>query len=171
MTKPNVAHDLYAQTNAAKLLLQQYASILGDDDAAKSDMVEGETNLDEAIARAAARILEIEALEAAIKDVIQGAQTRLKRLQDQRDLLRTSLSVALEVAGRKRMETPLATISLRPVPPKVEITDEAVIPAQYWKRAEPTVDKRKILDALKDEQVVPGAVLSNGGVTISVSKG
>lgn len=166
-----IAHTLFAQTAAAKNLLAQYATILGEDDVAKSDLVEGETNLHEAIERAAVRIIEIDALEASLKDVISGAQKRLKRLQDQRDLLRTSMAVALEVAGQKRIETAIATISLRPVPAKVEITDEAAIPSQFWTRAEPTINKRAVLQALKEEQVVPGAVLGNGGATVSVTKG
>ena len=65
----NVAHDLYRQTEAAKMVLAQYADILGDDAQAKADTVEGETNLKEAIEKALARVIEIDALEDSIKGI------------------------------------------------------------------------------------------------------
>jgi hypothetical protein len=62
----------------------------------------------------------------------------------------------------------IATLTRKPVPPKVQILDEAAIPSQFWKRADPALDKKAIGDALKAKQDVPGATLSNGGETISL---
>lgn len=170
MDKQDTAYALYTQTNAAKTLLAQYQTILGEDAEAKADLVEGQTSLNEAIEQAVARTVEIDALEASLKDVIGNAQKRLKRLQDQRELLRTGIATAMEIAGKKRVETAIATVSLRPVPPKVEITDETLVPTQFWRRADPALDRRAILEALKAKQDVPGALLSNGGSAITVLK-
>jgi len=170
MDKQDAGHALYTQTNAAKTLLAQYHTILGEDTEARADLVEGQTSLNEAIEQAVARTVEIDALEASLKDVIGNAQKRLKRLQDQRELLRTGIATAMEIAGKKRVETAIATVSLRPVPPKVEITDETLVPTNFWRRADPALDRKAILDALKAKQEVPGATLSNGGSAISVTK-
>jgi hypothetical protein len=66
---------------------------------------------------------------------------------------------------------PLCTITRKAVPPKAQITDEAQIPSRFWKRADPTLDKKAILDALKDKEIIPGAVLSNGTETVQVKWG
>ena len=65
-------------------------------------------------------------------------------------------------AEMRKMELPQATISLRAVPPKAEITDEALVPSKFWKAQDPKLDKKAVLDALKGKEDVPGASLSNG---------
>lgn len=171
MGKPqNLVHDILRETEAARNLLAQYADILGDDATAKADAVEGETDLNETLTRALARIAEIDGLETGIAAILENAKKRLDRLQKQRDLLRTAIATALEISGRDKLETPVATVALKRVPPKVEIVDEALIPSAYWKRQDPKLDRQAIAKALKDEIEVPGALLGNGGLTIQVTK-
>ncbi len=164
-----VAYSVLKQTEAARLIIAQYADILGDDDQARADTIEGETSLVEAIGNAVARIAEIDALEIGINQIIQHAQMRLKRLQAQRDLLRTSIGTALEVAELPKLETALGTVALKKVPPKVEIIDEQKIPDRFWKRADPSLNKKAIADALKAKEDVPGAVMGNGSLTIAIT--
>ena len=161
-------HELYRQIEAARVLVANFRDVLGDDAQATADMVEGETDLPAAIERALNRIGEIEILETGLEAKLADMKARCDRLKQQREMLRTSLTVALEVAQLKKLETPLATISLKTVPPKCEIIDEAAIPAKYWKPQEPKLDKKAVLDALKAKEEVPGALLSNGGTSIQV---
>lgn len=168
--KVSAAHSLHSEIEAARVLLATYPDIFGDDAVARADAVEGETNLREAIGIGLARIIELEAMEDAIGIVEDNLKARKARFAVQKENLRTSLTVALELAelpGNK-METPLATIALQRVPPRLAITDEAAIPSKFWKAQEPKLDKAAIKSALKDKELVPGAQLDNGSVTCQI---
>jgi hypothetical protein len=167
----SIVHDVMRETEAARMLLAQYHDILGDDNQAKADAVEGQTTLIEAMTGAISRVVEIDALEAGLEQVIERAKARMKRLQDQRDLLRASIAVGMEVAGLRKLETALGTVAVKPVPPKVEIIDETQIPDRFWKRQDPKLDKKALGDALKAKEDVPGAMLGNGGATIQLTFG
>jgi hypothetical protein len=164
----NVAFHLRRETEAARALVASLADVLGDDAELAADTIEGETNLQEVIRSALGRIVELDTMTEGIKVTQDALASRKARLEKQREMIRESLAVALEVACIKKMETPLATISLRAVPPRVEVIDESAIPATYWKPQEPRLDRKAVLDALKDKRDVPGATLSNGGMAVTI---
>ena len=159
--------DLTIEAAAAQALIANYRDVLGDDEEAVVDLVEGETGLLEAISAAVARIAEIDALSAGIKDHIASIQGRKRRLEGQADMLRAAIGSAMAQADLKRAETACGTVSRRATPAKAVVIEEADIPAGFWK-SEPKLDKRALLDALKSGDDVPGATLSNGGETISI---
>lgn len=159
--------ELKEQTQLARGLLQTFASVLEDDEQAAADMIEGETSLDEAMAKAVKRIAELEAMDTALAIMAEQISARRSRLKAQCDSLRTAITISLEATNTKRLELPFATVSRRAVAPKAQIVTEAEIPSQFWKRADPKVDMRALLAALK-EGPVPGAELSNGSETISI---
>lgn len=167
--RKSVSHQLHQEIEAARVLLTNYRDVLGDDAQATADMVEGETNLHYVLNKAVGRIVEIDALAAGLDAALANLGARKQRLQEQKDNLRALLVVAMELAATKRLETPLATVSLKPVPPKVEIINEADVPSKYWKAQDPKLDKKALLDALKAKEQVPGAVLGNGGATIQIT--
>lgn len=144
------------------------ADVIGDDEELAADTVEGETDLQEAMTAAVARVAAIETMTDAIKAAQDRLAARKARLEKQAGLIRESLAVALEVAGMRKFETGLATVSLRATPPKVELIDESAIPARFWKPSDPRLDRKAVLDALKAKEVVPGATLSNGGASVSI---
>jgi len=159
--------DLREQTHAARALLSTFADVLADDEQAQADLVEGETDLEDAIERAVLRIAEIEAMVDGLKAMSDRIAQRRSRIEAQADSLRAAVLIALEATGQRKFEMDLATVSRRTVPPKAQIVTEAEIPSQFWKRADPKVDMRALLAALK-EGPVPGAELSNGSETISI---
>lgn len=161
-------HDLRRETEAARALLSNLSDILGGDDQAAADAVEGETSLHEAIASGVARLLEINELHSGIAALIANLKDRGDRFERQRENIRTALCAAMEASSLEKVELPVATISLRAVPPKAEIADESLIPSRFFKQADPKLDKKAVLDALKAKEVVPGATLSNGGMTVSI---
>lgn len=163
--------DLQRQTEAARLLLATYEDILGDDAEAKADAVEGETGLHEAIRTAAVRLSEIQVMQDGIDALAAKLDARKARLGAQAQFLRTAITVAMSVGEVRKLELDIATLSLRAVAPAAEIVSEADIPSKFWKPSDPKLDKKAILAALKDNQVVPGALLSNGGETVSVRFG
>lgn len=164
----DVIHALHEETIAATSLLESLRTLIGDDEDMQATAVEGETNLHEAINNAMTRLAELNGLMNGIAGMMADLKDRGERLERQRDNIRTAIAVAMEAAGMKRHEGPLATLTLKAVPPKVEIVDEADIPAAFWKPQDPKLDKAGLLKALKDGQQITGATLSNGGVTLQV---
>lgn len=165
----DVSHALYRETEAARTLRAQLADILtGDDDDVMADMVEGETNLHEAIGSAIELLAGDSAALVGIDDLIEKLKKRRDRFALRIDNTRTALSVALEQAGRENFEHPVATISLRRVAASVTVTDEAAIPSRFFKEQPPKLDKVALKAALKDKQEIPGAVLGNGGSALQV---
>ena len=170
--KQNAGHALHRQIEAARILLANFKDILGDDEQAIADTVEGETDLVEAIQRGVTRLSEVEAMITGLSSRMEKLKARCDRLSKQAEHLRTSIQTAMEVSGRKTVETELATLSRSRTPPKVVVTKEEDIPATYWVRGEPRLDKKALLAALKalpQNQKIPGAELSNGGETLTIS--
>lgn len=163
--------DLRREAEAARTLLLNIRDVIGDDDQAASDAVEGETSLHDAASNALERLAEIDALTVAIKSQREKLSARLERLGSQADTIRAAIAAAMAQAGLQKMELPAGTISVKATAPSLRLIEEADIPAAFWKRGDPSLDKKAILAALKDKQDVPGACLSNGGSTIQIRWG
>ena len=162
------ARTLTKETEAAKALIANMADVIGDDAELLSDTIEGETSLFEAISRAVNRINELGTLIASLGEYEKSMSARKSRLKQQADVLRTSVAVAMSVAGHKTMELPMATISRKHVPPGISITDEADIPPKFWIAGNPRLDRKALLEALRDGKSVAGAQLGNGGETLAI---
>lgn len=162
------AETLKRQMEAAQTLLANLRDIIGDDEQAQTDAIEGETGLFEAMADAAKRIGEIQAHLEGLDAYAGRMKTRKERLERQEDLIRTALMHAMSIAHLKTLELPTATMTLKATGPSVVITDEADIPAEFWKPQAPKLDKKLLMAALKDKKEIPGAQLSNGGETIQI---
>lgn len=167
----DVSREIYVQGEAAKSLLANIRDVIGDDQEIIETAVEGETNLIEAISGAVDRMAELDAHAEAIAMQIKALSERKSRFESQGDRIKAAIHVAMSHAEMRKLELPTATLSIRAVPPKAEITDEALVPSQYWKPQDPKLDKKAVLDALKSKQDVPGASLSNGGETLAVRWG
>lgn len=153
---------------AARILLHNLRDILADDEDAKADAIEGETNLREAIAAAVQQLQEMEAMAGAIKEREELLYARRQRCLRRADLIRAAVQTAMSEGQMRSLVLPIATLSLKAVPAAVTVIDESMIPSQFFKRADPKLDKRALLAALKDGTKVAGAELSNGGETLSV---
>lgn len=163
-----LTQDLQREAEAAKSLVANIRDAIGDDEDAKLDMIEGETSLKEVLEQAALRLAVLKANGEAIKKARDELAARAARFERQDELLRTAICAALADAELKKVELATATLSRTNTPPKVIVTSEADIPADFWKRADPTLDKRKLGAALKDGQSVPGVMLTNGSETVQV---
>ena len=165
---------LHRQTEAARALVAEIFPFVENDDDTRRDMIEGSTDLHEAIRGGVARIVEIGAMQAGLKATMTQMKERAGRLESQEERIRAAMLIAMEVAGLQRLETPHGTVSRKAVAPSVVVTNESDIPAEFWKRADPTLDKRALLAALKERPAgehIPGAELSNGGMTLALKLG
>lgn len=161
---------LHREMEAAKLLREQLAALGHEDEDLAADAIEGETNLHEAICALSARIGEDEAQVKGIKAYAEDILTRRQRIEKRIEARRGLIALAMEVAGKKKIETPSGTISLKPVPPKVIVFDEVQIPTRFWKPADPTLDRKALKEALDAGEPIAGAELSNGSITISIRR-
>lgn len=155
-----------AELNDALKLRQQ----LGEDCDPKLllDTIEGETNLAEACVFVLEQTHEDEILIEGLDAKIKELQVRKGRMEKSVADRRTIILMAMDRAGLHTIRSPLGTLSVRPTAPKATITDEAVIPARFFKPQDPKLDKAAVLDALKAGEAVPGASLSNGGIQLSI---
>lgn len=169
MTKISPARKLHISTAVAQQLIANLRDVLAGDDQAIADTVEGETDLFGAMDAAVARIAEIDAMRAGIKEMIAAAHARDDRFERQAEALRSALHTAMDVARLSKHEAPIGSVSVRLVPPSIRITDETLIPADYLIPQPPKVNKRAMLAVLKNSTTaIPGAELSNGGTTIAI---
>lgn len=164
----NTAHVLNREIEAVNILIANFGDVLGEDAELKQIAVDGETNLNEAIAFGVQRIAEIDALTKGIGEMMNNLDVRAHRLKEQKENLRALLVEAMETGGVKKCETPAGTISLQNVAPKLSIVDEADIPARFWRPQDPKLDNKGLTAALKAGEHVPGAQLDNGSITVAI---
>lgn len=134
------------------------------------DTLEGETDLLEAIAQIDEFILDAEADEAGAKQVIERLKDRQSRAERRQERLRTIVSQVMDVAGLKTVKAAGGTYTLRETPPTVVVEDESQIPAAYFKPSDPKLDKKALNEAMKDGANIPGARMSNGGISLTIRR-
>lgn len=171
MTRVNandtVGRDILRETEAARDLI---AALQSDDEILRHDMVEGETSLLEAIALGIAEIDECDVMIAGIKAKVSEFEARQKRAEARMERLRSLMEQALVIAGIPTMKLDVATLSIKELPPKAIVTDEAAIPAEFWKQPDPVLDRAAISKAIKSGQHVPGVVASNKTISMQIRR-
>lgn len=161
--------DLARETEAARVLRENLADIIQDEDDAR-DFIEGETNLNEAIELAVKQTGEDEAAIEAIDNYVAKLKGRKDRLKSRLEATRTAIAVAMIQASQKKIETPYGTVTRKSTIQTAIITDEASIPTDYWKPQDPKLDKAKLAADMRAGQRVEGATLSNGGETVAIKR-
>jgi hypothetical protein len=168
MGRDIVADDLLRQSEAARALVMSLAD-RGDDELT-NDMVEGETSILEAIDRALVDIDENEAMAFGLASKIAEFSARKSRCESRVERVRTLIEQALVTANIPSLKTVTATLSVKSVPPKPIVTDEAEIPAAFWKSPDPVLDKKAINDAVKAGQSIPGVSMTNGSTSLQIRR-
>jgi hypothetical protein len=116
--------------------------------------------------RTASVIATFEAAEAAADAEVARLEKRAAAFKRNRERLELYVLSVLSASKLDKLEGDTATLARRKNPGKVEIRDERVLPAAFWRFPEPppppapSVDKKAIAVALKrDPDAVPGAAL------------
>lgn len=164
----DIDHALHQAIGAADVLKEQLRLVAGDDLDVIRDTLEGEIDLRGLIAMAAQQNVIDVGLIDGITGIIKSLTERKDRIEKRVALRRAAILTAMVSGEIQKLETPAGTISRKAVPPSALILDEASIPSDFWKAGEPKLDKKAVLDALKNKREVPGAALSNGGETIAI---
>lgn len=141
---------------------------LEEDDQALLDTLEGETSLQEQIVALMRSADDDRILGLGIKERMAELAARLSRMEGRHDRKRDLIASAMAAADLKKIEAPDWTLSLRRIPPFVVIQNEELIPDTYKKsKTVVSVDKVALKAALEAGPIL-GAVMSNGGVGLSV---
>ncbi len=160
-----LAHELTHYEYLRERLAAQFPEA---DEETLLDTLEGITELHEMIAALVRARLNDLTLVAALKSRISEMQERLSRIEHRAEVMKDVLVTVMDRAGINKIAEADFTLSLRPINPPLEITNESLIPEEFWKPQAPRLDRAGLIKALKDGNSVAGAVLGNGGLTISV---
>ena len=163
--------DLHTESIAARQLAEaMHAHGYDGDDIGLA--IEGETNFLESVSATLRRLDELEELAGAAKALAARYVERSKALEQRRDLLRDALIEALERSQVPMpLRLPIGTVSLKDTAPGVIVTDETLVPDEYWKTSfTKNVDLRSVALDLRDKKPVPGCVLKNARRTVSVRR-
>jgi len=135
------------------------------------DMIEGGTDLHEALCVLYEEIAVDEALIVGLEKKIDELDDRKARLAKSCEDRRNLILMAMERAGIQTIKSPVATLTVKQIPPRVDIVNEAEIPSRFWVVPEPKLDKKALNAAVKEGEQVPGAILTNGGITLQIRGG
>jgi hypothetical protein len=161
--------DLTRQAQAVQQLLAALKDIIAGDEDFASDVIEGQTDFVDIVNALVAQEGEDAAAIEGIQGYIDKLTHRAVNINARIARRRNALLSAFQTAGIKgSLRCPLATVGLRSTPQKVITTDEAKIPDEFWKHPPRVLDKKALGAALIAKRKIPGAELSNGGVTISI---
>lgn len=169
MTRDAIA-DLTKERRAAEALRDTLSKMPEVDESTLRDTIEGETGLHEAIAEVVALLTDTENSIFGLTGHVTAMQIRLARYKQRADFLRAAIEQAMVVGEVSRLELPTCTLSLGRRAPGLVITDEAMIPAEFWKAQDPALDKAALKEALKDKKAIPGATLGNGSVSLTIRR-
>lgn len=165
----DLAHKLLMETKAAEAIKADIALLTDDLDAIR-DTLEGETSLHEIVRAVLLSIEEDELLVDGCKARLADLEARKGRFEKRIETKRALIEKAMLVGEIPSIETAIATVTLSARPRALRITNEAAIPAEFWKAADPKLDKVAVKAAIKDGREVPGAELDNGGVGLNLRR-
>jgi hypothetical protein len=169
VTEPTVRLDPIKEAQAVAALQESLRQLgEGDDEALLADSIEGETSLLEAIDQLLLTIAESAGLAKGAQDAAETLCARAARLERRAEAARGVIEQALMIAELDKLERPAATLSLARRPPKLEVLEEADVPAEFWKTDDPKLDRKALLAALKDGRAVPGACLANSAPSLTI---
>ena len=146
-------------------LLEDYPEI---DDETLADTLEGATDLNEAISAIVRSALDAEAMAEALKARMEDMKARLERIRTTASKKRLAVMNVMERVDLKKVTQADFTVSLRPAPLAVVVTDENAVPDAFKVPQPAKLDKRRILEHLKHGEAVAGATLTNKRNTLSV---
>lgn len=133
-----------------------------DPDTFKDTLESIQESIEDKVENTAKLIKSIEADVSAIKAEEKRLKERRQVLETKIDSIKNYLKEQLELAGIDKVKRPTITVSIQKNPPSVKIIDQKLIPSSFMIQQEPKLDKKAILQNLKEGKTVPGVELIQG---------
>jgi hypothetical protein len=161
--------DIAQEMDAARALMETLGPMLADDPDLLLDTIEGETGLMEVIdAMILADLADVEHI-AGLKRAAMTLAERKSRIERRVETRRALIEQAMTLMDQKKLKRPGGTLTLSDRAPKVEVFDESVIPSRFFK-TEPKLDREALKEAVMAGEHVPGAVKTNGSVSLTIRR-
>ena len=138
-------YDLIAEQKDEQILKDTLASI--------NDAIEDKADGYVAV------IKTLEGDNKAIDEEIKRLRQRKTSNQNGVKRLKESLQEVMEQTGKEKFKTALNSYSIANNPPSLDITDESLIPKQYYIEQQPKLDKKELLKGVKDGLEIKGVEL------------
>ncbi len=164
MSQP-IRHEL---THHRYLRERLEAAFPDADEETLMDTLEGMTSLTDSLGELLRSSQEDQSLASALRSRMSDMQARCGRFDERARKKRELVCTVMEEADLKKLVEPDFTVSLRPARAPLMILDEAAIPGDYWKPQPAKLDRMGLISALSNGRDIPGAVLGNPPMTISV---
>lgn len=142
---------------------------LGADERLYLDTLEGETDLFEIVRALLDEMEDDDGVQLALSEQVADRQTRKRRAEHRNEVRRNALLALLQCAQLDKLVLPEATLSVRTVPPKAVVTDDAAVPDDFCKFTRKP-DMAAIKAGLEAGAVIDGVSLGNGGQTLTVRR-
>lgn len=121
--------------------------------------------LDDKLLNVGRFISTIEAEAEAIEAVELRMRNRRQTLENKAGWLRDYLQTSMHVTGHDNLKAPDIAIKLARLPASVIVTDEILIPTQFWKE---TVTRTVSKQDIKSAGGCPGVVIESKGYRVSI---
>lgn len=138
-------YDLIAEQEDEQILKDTLASI--------NDAIEDKADGYVAV------IKTLEGDNKVIDEEIKRLRQRKTSNQNGVKRLKESLQEVMEQTGKEKFKTALNSYSIANNPPSLDITDESLIPKQYYIEQQPKLDKKELLKVVKDGLEIKGVEL------------
>ena len=152
-----------------ELLREQLAEKFpNEDEETLADTLEGMTDLTDMLTKIIRSSLDDKALVTALKQREADMKERRERFETRAQKKRDLVWSTMERAEIKKIAAPDFTANLRASQPNMVVVMESEIPKHYWISQDPKLDRKKMRDALKIGNEIPGVTLTNAPPTLSV---
>lgn len=147
-------------------LIREYPD-LADDEALKSDVLEGKFDVESVLSRVLSHLFEADAMLDGMKGLFDSWTERKKRWERRKEFCRSLAQRVLEASGRDKITLPEASVSRSVGRDSVEIVSVDDLPQGLY-AVERKPDKKAIAEQLKAGEELPGARMVKGAPSITV---
>lgn len=107
----------------------------------------------------------------AIDERIGELTARKGRILIGAENIRNLVLQCMEIKGQSNITSPTLTLSKNDLKPDVIITDESLIPSEYFIQQPPKLDKKAVKEAvLKDGLDLDGVTVGNGKISLTIRR-
>lgn len=151
--------ELYKLTDAYQRLLDMAEDTDSDFTDALADLSDSIENKVESIAKL---VKTLESKENAYKSEKDRFAEKQKVVANKIKRLKEYVQESMDQVGAKKIEGELFTVAIQKSPVSLKIEDERYIPEGYWVPQEPKLNKKELLEDLKQGTEVMGVELTQG---------
>jgi hypothetical protein len=144
--------------------LRYGADLVGVDEDVLQDTLDSlEGTMQEKIEFITDQILQTQRFAEVCKAEEQRLYDRRKAMESRVERLKQYIQNCMTIAGTQKIQYALFSVNIQKNPPSVKYIDESVIPSDYREtKVTESINKKAILEALKNKVQVPGCQLEQG---------